>query len=167
MTTHHAAWPFLALSAPALQEEALAALADTEALAAAPAPAMLAYLADNPPAAADLHRQLRAQAAGACGSGGLGCVGARARLPQPRQQAGPACPACSAQSSDLGQGPALWELEQTYPRAKDMSVVRPAAAPYSDGLFVSMCLPRKASAVLRGHALLAALLPGARWVGSS
>lgn len=38
--------------------------------------------------------------------------------------------------------------------------------PYSDGLLVQLCVSPSAAKQLRGHPLLAALLPLATWVGS-
>lgn len=68
---------------------------------------------------------------------------------------------------DLGLGrPATLSLELTYPRARDMAVIRGAAPPYSEGLFLHVSLARTDAARLRGHPVLAALVPGAAWVGA-
>ena len=75
-------------------------------------------------------------------------------------------PSCRLQKLELGLGrPPAFSHPLSYPRSPGMAIIRPAAPPYSDGLFVSMCLPRKAAAALRRHPLLPALLPEARWVG--
>jgi len=62
-------------------------------------------------------------------------------------------------------GPADLLREMTQPLARHMAVIRPAAPPYSTGLFVQLCLAGKQVARLRQHPLLVALLPGARFVG--
>lgn len=49
-------------------------------------------------------------------------------------------------------------------------MIRPASAPYPEGLFIQLCLPEQQAAALRGGegaALVAALLPEARWVGEA
>ena len=70
------------------------------------------------------------------------------------------------QPLDLGLGklPTV-DQELTLPLARGMAVIRPAQPPFAGGLFLRLCLkPKDAARLLRGHELLAALLPQARWV---
>lgn len=71
------------------------------------------------------------------------------------------------------QGLELWGLGTaththplSWPRAADMAVIRPSAAPFTPGLFFQFVLPPAAMARLRALPLLPALLPTARWVGA-
>lgn len=49
-----------------------------------------------------------------------------------------------------------------------MTIIRPAAPPYPEGgFFFQLCLPRAAATRLRGHTILPALPPTARWVGEA
>ena len=50
----------------------------------------------------------------------------------------------------------------TFPPARPPSLLQP----HSDGLLVQLCVSPSAAKQLRGHPLLAALLPLATWVGS-
>lgn len=72
------------------------------------------------------------------------------------------------------QGLELWGLGTaththplSWPRAADMAVIRPSAAPFTPGLFFQFVLPPAAMARLRALPLLPALLPTARWVGAN
>ncbi|PRW20469.1 family type I secretion periplasmic adaptor subunit [Chlorella sorokiniana] len=66
-----------------------------------------------------------------------------------------------------GLGPASHTHPLSWPRAADMAVIRPSAAPFLPGLFFQFVLPPAAMAHLRASPLLLALLPTARWVGGS
>jgi len=55
----------------------------------------------------------------------------------------------------------------TYPLARSMAVVRPAMAPYREGLFMSLSMTTAQAKRLRSHALLPTLAPDAVFLGSS
>ena len=66
------------------------------------------------------------------------------------------------QDIDLGLGkPATYHRDLALPGANNVAVVRPATAPYAEGLFVKHCLPLAQADRLRRHPLLAQLLPQA------
>ncbi|KAL4433619.1 hypothetical protein ABPG75_000060 [Micractinium tetrahymenae] len=69
------------------------------------------------------------------------------------------------QAPDFGIGPPLYDRELTSPRLRNIAVIRAACAPYSEGLFVQLCLSPSQLDHLRGHPALAELLPQASWVG--
>ena len=75
-------------------------------------------------------------------------------------------PALHLQGFDLGLGqePA-YDQEFTTPRARNMTVIRPAQAPYPPGLFAQLCITPAQATRLRGDPLLGQLLPAASFVG--
>lgn len=93
---------------------------------------------------------------------------------QCRQVHTPAPPPSRAPPTpQVQQGLELWGLGAaththplSWPRAADMAVIRPSAAPFTPGLFFQLVLPPAAMDALRASPLLPALLPTARWVGA-
>ena len=168
-----------------LQEVALKALADSEALVAAPAPRMLSFLARArlPLLTCTTNyvptQQVTYSPAPAAIAAVPACAGC-CRWASRRAAMGTPRPACPAQTSTarpalhllqgfdlgLGQGPA-YDHEITTPRARDMVVIRPAQAPYPPGLFAQLCITPVQAARLRGDPLLGKLLPQASFVGGS
>jgi len=70
------------------------------------------------------------------------------------------------QDVDLGLGMLSTYTQQlSRPQLPWSVVMRAATAPYSEGLLLQVCLAPEAAARLRGHPMLAQLLPEARWVG--
>ena len=75
------------------------------------------------------------------------------------------CSLPALQAPDFGIGPPLYDRELTSPRLRNIAVIRPACSPYSEGLFVQLCLSPGQLDRLRQHSVLAELLPHASWVG--
>ena len=94
---------------------------------------------------------------------------AKQHAPSPPSETLAAAPSLQTQQSlELwGLGPATHAHPLSYPRAADMAVIRPSAAPYLPGMFIQFVLPPAAMARLQPAPLLAALLPTARWVGGA
>ena len=70
------------------------------------------------------------------------------------------------QDIDLELGkPTTYHRDLALPGALNVAVIRPAAAPYAEGLFVKHCLPLAQADRLRRHPLLARLLPQATVLG--
>lgn len=155
-----------ALPRPALpQEAALQALHRTEALAAAPAPRMLAFAAGSLLPRLTVSTNFYPLQKVGVGFGELLlslCIPSACSL-LPVFRAFPNM--TPMQPLDLGLGILpLYDREQTFPLAKGMVVIRAAQ---DGGLLVQLTLPPKAARRLRGHAALAQLLPGARWAGEA
>ena len=77
-------------------------------------------------------------------------------------------PSTVLQGAGLLQGePPAFDREFTFPVAGKMAVIRPVVPPYSNGLFVQLCLTPKQAMRLEGSGLLAQLLPEASFVGGA
>ena len=172
-------------------EAQLGALADSEALAAVPAWAMLSWLAaDRLPRITVTTNYVPAQEAGvrgvADGGGRRGAASSDLRAAVPAQLPAPpptiahtlaparqggtsaAGPLVPPQALDLGLGQApAYDQEVTWPVARGMVNIRPAQPPSPPGgLALRLCLSAREADRLRGprgRALVAAL-PHARWV---